>query len=257
MTNHETQCTDPSPGLRDALLAYLYDECEPEERQQVEQHVTECRRCAEELESLRSVRGTLAAWTPPDPAFGFRVIGQPESPRSWWRPLLEPSWGLAVAAALVLVVGAAIASVEIRYDAEGLTFRMGWSPPGREAAAAAALPVGGGDVASPEPGRDGRQPPWRTDLVNLENALRRDLAVRAVDSGVVAVPDTADDPVLLDEMRGLIAQSERRQQQELALWFTEFAQEFDMQRRADQQRVQQELGDLEGYADYLVRTSGR
>ena len=259
MTNHETPCTDPSPGLRDALLAYLYDECEPEERQQVEQHVTECRRCAEELESLRSVRGTLAAWTPPDPAFGFRVIGQPESPRSWWRPLLEPSWGLAVAAALVLVVGAAIASVEIRYDAEGLTFRMGWSPPGREAADAAALPVGGGDVASPSPapGRDGRQPPWRTDLVNLEDALRRDLAVRAVDSGVVAVPDTADAPVLLDEMRDLIAQSERRQQQELALWFTEFAQEFDMQRRADQQRVQQDLGDLEGYADYLVRTSGR
>ena len=80
MTNHETPCTDPSPELRDALLAYLYDEGEPEERQQVEQHVTECRHCAEELESLRSVRGTLAAWTPPDPAFGFRVIGQPESP---------------------------------------------------------------------------------------------------------------------------------------------------------------------------------
>ena len=259
MTNHETPCTDPSPGLRDALLAYLYDECELEERHQVEQHVTECRHCAEELESLRSVRGTLAAWSPPAPAFGFRVIGQPESPRSWWRPLLEPSWGLAVAAALVLVVGAAIASVEIRYDAEGLTFRMGWSPPGREAADAAALPVGGGDVASPSPapGRDGRQPPWRTDLVNLEDALRRNLAVRAVDSGVVAVPDTADAPVLLDEMRDLIAQSERRQQQELALWFTEFAQEFDMQRRADQQRVQQDLGDLEGYADYLVRTSGR
>ena len=34
MTNHETPCTDPSPGLRDALLAYLYDECEPEERHQ-------------------------------------------------------------------------------------------------------------------------------------------------------------------------------------------------------------------------------
>ena len=137
--------------------------------------------------------------------------------------------------------------------------RFGWvgSPPGREATAAAAQPLGGGDVTSPDPGSDSRQPPWRTDLVNLENALRRDLAVRAVDSGMAAAPDTADDPVLLDEMRGLIAQSERRQQQELALWFTEFAQEFDIQRRADQQRVQQELGALEGYADYLVRTSGR
>ena len=257
MTNHETQCTDPSPGLRDALLAYLYDECEPEERQQVEQHVTECRRCAEELESLRSVRGTLAAWTPPDPAFGFRVIGQPESPRSWWRPLLEPSWGLAVAAALVLVVGAAIASVEIQYGAEGLTFRMGWSPPAREVSTGAAIAGGGGEVTSPALGRDDRQAPWRVDLVNLENALRRDLAESAAESTAVTARDPVDGHALLDEMRGLINQSERRQQQQLALWFTEFAQEFDMQRRADQQRVQRELGALEGYTDYLVRTSGR
>jgi hypothetical protein len=91
----------------------------------------------------------------------------------------------------------------------------------------------------------------------LENELRRDLTVRVDDSGLVKAPGTADSPALVDEMHGLIAQSERRQQQELALWFTEFAQEFDMQRRADQQRVQRELGALEGYTDYLVRTSGR
>ena len=51
--------------------------------------------------------------------------------------------------------------------------------------------------------------------------------------------------------------SELRQQQERALWLTEFAQELDMQRRADQQQFQQELGALEGFADYLVQVSQR
>ncbi len=257
MTDQESPCTDPTPDLKDALVAYLYDECEPDECRRVEQHVTECRRCAEELESLQSVRRMLGAWTPPRPAAGFRVVGQRDVQRSWWRPMLEPSWGLAAAAALVLVVGAAIASVEIRYDAQGFVFRMGWSTPVREAPTVAAVPAAAGEIASPVPGGAEGQAPWRADLASLENELRRDLTVHVDDSGLVKAPDTADSPALVDEMRGLIAQSERRQQQELALWFTEFAQEFDMQRRADQQRVQRELGALEGYTDYLVRTSGR
>ena len=257
MTDQESLCTDPRPEMKDALVAYLYDECEPPERLQVERHIAECRHCAEEFESLQSVRGTLGAWTPPPPAAGFRVVGQQEARRSWWRPLGEPSWGLAAAAALVLVVGAAIASVEIRYDTNGLTFRMGWSPPAREVSTGAAMAGGGGEVTSPALGRDDRQAPWRVDLVNLENALRRDLAESAAESTAVTARDPVDGLALLDEMRGLINQSERRQQQQLALWFTEFAQEFDMQRRADQQRVQRELDALEGYTDYLVRTSGR
>ena len=64
-----------------------------------------------------------------------------------------------------------------------------------------------------------------------------------------------DSDALLRQVRGLIAQSERRQQQERALWLTEFAQELDVQRSADQQRLQQELGALDGVADYLVRVS--
>ena len=54
-------------------------------------------------------------------------------------------------------------------------------------------------------------------------------------------------------IRTLIEQSERRQQQEFATRILALAQEFDLQRRADQMRVQQEVGAL---ADYLVRVSG-
>ena len=64
-------------------------------------------------------------------------------------------------------------------------------------------------------------------------------------------------PLGREQVEGLITQSEQRQQEQLALWLTQFAQEFDVQRRADQQRMDQELGALEGYADYLVRASQR
>ena len=53
----------------------------------------------------------------------------------------------------------------------------------------------------------------------------------------------------------MIDANERRHQQELALWLTDFAGEFDMQRLADTRRVQDELGALEQYADYLVRAA--
>lgn len=80
----------------------------------------------------------------------------------------------------------------------------------------------------------------------------------ATDRGSVPQPTRSrDDAPGLKKIEGLISASERRQRQEFALWFTEFSQEFDMQRRADQQRVQQELGALESVADYLVRVSQR
>ena len=65
-------------------------------------------------------------------------------------------------------------------------------------------------------------------------------------------PEAADD-ALMRRIRTLIEQSERRQQQEFATRILALAQEFDLQRRADQMRVQQEVGAL---ADYLVRVSG-
>ena len=58
----------------EALIDYLYDECEPAERDRLEAHLATCHRCARELESLRFVRGTLAEWTPPEPPLGFRVV---------------------------------------------------------------------------------------------------------------------------------------------------------------------------------------
>ena len=255
----------------EALIGYLYNECEPEEHARLEAHLATCHRCAQELESLRSVRGPLAEWTPPEPSLGFRVVSDRDTGRvPWWRGPLQPAWGLAIAAVVVLLVGAVLASVEVRYGDDGFMFVMGWSgrtdvegAPAPEPAIASVEPASDAAPATVEAGVT----PWRTDLMALENQLRREMVASARDgrrapelvSAGTAVSGraVAGEDELLRQIQGLIFQSERRQQQDLALWLTEFAQEFDMQRRADQQRMQQELGALEGFADYLVRVSQR
>ena len=255
----------------EALVDYLYDECEPEERDRLEAHLATCHRCARELESLRFARGTLAEWTPPEPPLGFRVVSDRDTGHvPWWRVPLQPGWGLATAAVGVLLVGAVLASVEVRYGDDGFMFRMGWSgrtavegAPAPEAAIVSAEPASDAAPVAPEAGAT----PWRADLMALEAQLRREMvasgrdarrAPELVPAGTAISEQTVvGEDGLLREIQGLISQSERRQQQDLALWLTEFAQEFDMQRRADQQRMQQELGALEGFADYLVRVSQR
>lgn len=187
---------------RDALVAYLYDDCEPAEQERVAAHLAVCGRCAAEAESLRSLRGSLGAWDVPALPSGIRVVPERDARRRAWPQFaLRPAWGLAAAAGVLLGVGLALAGVEMRIVDGGFIVHVG--------------SVAESDVAQAE--RD----------------------------------------VLMEQVRGLISQSEQRQQQERALWLTEFAQEVDMQRRADQQQFQQELGALEGFADYLVRVSER
>ena len=260
-----TRCTELTPQ---ALMTYVYDEGEPSERERVDAHLAACRVCSAELASLRSTRGALTEWTPPDPECHVRIVSDTHGPPAGWWTMRIPSWGLAAAASLVLVVGAAIASVEIRYDNEGFAFRMGWTERGDvggaggdqvgQTEAVTVAPTVAQEVIWPA----GGEAPWSADLASLEGALRSELARRVPERGADpgGLPQSAgvrNDAPVLEQVEGLILDSERRQRQELALWFTEFAQEFDMQRRADQQRVQQELGALEGVADYLVSVSQR
>ena len=243
----------PCSGLdNDALVAYLYGECEPGDRERVEAHLAACSRCAAEVESFRTVRGTLVAWDVPRSSSGMRVVSERDALRGpWWSFALRPAWGLAAAAGLVFGIGLALGGVEMRIVDGGFIVQVG-SPaqPGeQEAPAAAAADAAPGLAISGVPA--GAAAPWRVDLARLESALRRDLAPEQVS----APPPEPE--VLLEQVRGLISQSELRQQQERALWLTEFAQELDMQRSADRQQFQQELGALEGFADYLVRVSQR
>ncbi len=60
-------------GNHEALVAYLYDECEPAERESIAAHVALCASCAEEIQSLRDTRAHLGAWSPPSVALGFQI----------------------------------------------------------------------------------------------------------------------------------------------------------------------------------------
>ena len=67
-------------GNHEALIAYLYDECEPPERESIAAHVALCALCADEIQSLRDTRAHLGAWSPPSMALGFQIT--PDRERS-------------------------------------------------------------------------------------------------------------------------------------------------------------------------------
>ena len=115
------QCGDNA-----ALVSYLYDECDPADREAISTHVSLCVACAAELAALQSARVHLESWTPPEGELGFRVVGardsgsraptslgvgplggspgaQPPS-GSWWRQPL-PAWAQAAAACLLFATG--------------------------------------------------------------------------------------------------------------------------------------------------------
>jgi hypothetical protein len=98
-------------GNYEALVAYLYDECEPAERDAVAAHLAQCASCAEEVEGLRGTRAHLSAWTPPALPLGFQITRTEDTPPSnvlrpaaWWRRPL-PAWAQVAAAALIFAAG--------------------------------------------------------------------------------------------------------------------------------------------------------
>lgn len=242
------------------LVSYLYNECVDAERKAVEAHLVECSDCAAELAGMRAVRGSLSQWEMPERMLGDRVVSQngevssgaasqepaPVTSRRMW----TPPWWLQTAAAVLLVAAAAgVAQVEVRYGSDGLIVRTGWS----KAAAPATVTRSISAQA---------QAPWRQDLAALEEELRRELSstsrstaaagIRASEGRGARAPGLSED-ALLRRVRALIEQSEQKQQRELAMRLADVVRDVDIQRRADQVRVQQTFGQLEGQTGVAVR----
>jgi hypothetical protein len=103
--NDITRC--PSHEL---LVTYLYDECDPAERDAIAAHLALCASCPEEVQGLRDARVHLAAWSPPAMPLGFqltRTESEPSKvlrPAAWWRRPL-PAWAQAAAAAVIFAAG--------------------------------------------------------------------------------------------------------------------------------------------------------
>jgi hypothetical protein len=220
-----------------ALVASLYDDGDPALRAAFEAHLTGCGRCRDELDALRGVRVQLGRWAPPEPSFAaFASHSARHTPQSWWQGV--PAWAQVAAAVLLLGVSAGIANLDVRYDANGLSVRTGWSnkqPP------APAAGVARGDGASA---------PWRPDLTALERQLKtefRAAQVSVTQASVATVAPTpraasAADADVLRRVRALLDESEKRQQRELALRVAEVVRDVNAQRQADLVKIDRSLG---------------
>jgi hypothetical protein len=228
------------------LLEYLYNELPDSDRHAFERHLDECGACRAELASLGGTRLALASWSPPEPELGFKVVRDvPPGPRRAWSAF-TPAWGLAAAALLVLAVAAAVANVEVRYDASGLAVRTGWSP--APSASGQAVPA-----AAPAQPLAEELRVLRARLDQLEKGNRPVRAASLPGDAADGTPRMSD-AELLRAVRKIIAESETRQQRELALRVTQVVRDFDATRAGDLARVEQGLRQIQGLTDAeLVR----
>ena len=268
MTN-SFRCDDKS-----LLVSYLYGEVSAADRAAVESHVATCAACADELASLGAVRADLARWEPPAADLGFQIVKAAPRPASpaWWRP---PVWApLALAAGLLLAVGAALANVEVQAANGVVTIRAGWSHPPLTAPGASA-------VAEQAPAHEAvavktgiTDAEMRKAMAALETRLRAEIGTSAQRSASpAAVPvslqgSSVDRGDMLQQVRNLVDESERRQQRELALRLAQVVQDVENQRRTDLVKIEQNFGQIESLTsqeaahqraitNYLVRASQR
>ena len=228
-------------GNQEALVAYLYDECDAVERAAIGAHLIICSRCAADVAAMTATRSVLAAWAPPDAQLGFRVVSSREAPppvadapaavrrpARWWRQPM-PAWAQAAAAVLIFTIGAGLGALR-GTTAKAPVTSAATSTTGTVAAAAA---VANTAVS-------------RSELAALEQRLRTEFTQHVttpVSGGGTAAQTNA---ALLQQVRALIQDSEKRQQQELALRTAEVIRDFDTQRRGDLARIEQTFGQMEG-----------
>jgi anti-sigma factor RsiW len=249
---------------KERLVAYLYDEIGDVERAALERHLATCASCAAEIEELRAVRVDLGRWQPPDVELGFRVVREAApAARAWWRP---PVWvPTALAAGLVLAVGAGLANLRVEAGNGGVTLRAGWAqPPVASQAAAPASPAATVPVKAGMSEAEVHQA-----LAGLEAKLRAEFASASRQGSVVpASASNVDRGALLQQVHALLDESERRQQRELAQRLADVVHDFDAQRRTDLVRFEQGFGQIETLTaqeaarqrninNYLVRASQR
>jgi hypothetical protein len=223
---------------KQTLIAYLYGEIDPEERKAVDHHLAHCTACADEVMALGDARSELGLWVPPHVELDFAIVKKSELPSSnvlrpaqWWNTV--PVWAQAAAAVLVLAAGAAIANLHVRSGPDGFSVSTGWmTPTVREDAGRSAATVqadGPADAA------------WKPALVALEQQLRDEIRSTHAAGTPVASRGTAD-AATIRRVQQLLAESEQRQQREIASRFIDFTRDINMQRRADMQSISRVVG---------------
>ena len=82
--------------------------------------------------------------------------------------------------------------------------------------------------------------PWRPDLIALERQLRTE--IRPAEPSRAPARVASNDDEILRRVRALIADSERKQQSDFVLHFTELMRDMNSRRNADLARISYSLG---------------
>ncbi|HEY3383250.1 MAG TPA: zf-HC2 domain-containing protein [Vicinamibacterales bacterium] len=244
---------------KETLVSYVYGECDAATRDQVDAHLAVCPECTDEIRGFGLVRTTLAEWTPPARAVGFRLVrdeaieAAPASahvlrPPRWWQTSM-PLFARAAAAVLLVAGGAALANVEVRYDKDGLVVRTGWQHPGGPVAGVSPVAASGGvEQAARLPG-EATSAGWQTELTALEQRLRNEMRVQIASTRPASSPSMVraanagfDEKQFMTRVRALLDESERRQQNEMAYRLSLVAGDQMQRRNEMMMRVQQGIG---------------
>jgi hypothetical protein len=247
---------------KDALIAYVYGECDSRTRDAVELHLTTCPACADEIAGFGMVRQTLGEWSAPERVGNFRLVHDEEveparvlRPARWWQSSM-PALARVAAAILLFAGGAALANLEVRYDKDGFMVRTGWNravaAPAAAQAAETASPAASVSV-QPTASSQVDSSPWRIELASLERQLRDEFraqmaAARASGGAAplqpvqVSAAGGFDENRFMQRVHTLLDESERRQQIEMAYRISQVMTDVQAQRRADMVRVQQSIG---------------
>jgi hypothetical protein len=218
-------------GDKNALVAYLYEECEPELRDVISGHLTRCDACSNEVDGLGWTRRRLEVWTPPRPELGFQMpVPVQEARLPWWRAPM-PAWAQAVAALLIFGVGL---SVGLARGPVAAAPQVSSNPP----------------AAAPEPAPANGA--TRTDLAQLEERLKSEIAQMRTPVPVRQVVTPSDEDVM-KKVEALLAQSEERQRREFTLRTVEMARDFEAQRRIDMASVREAVGQFQGVTGTEIR----
>jgi hypothetical protein len=219
------QCGDSA-----ALVAYLYDECALDEQVVIASHLKGCVACSSEMDSLRATRRTLAAWTPPELALGFRITRENE-PRpakvlepkiAWWRAPM-PAWAQAAAALLIFGAGLSVGAVRNTPTME----------PAVTPQTASILPVDAQPVAPSVS---------QGDLDRLEQRIKAELSTMRSSNTATPVVARGSNDDLMTQVKSLIEQSEENQRRDFTLRMVDLAGNIETQRRVDLATVRQQLG---------------
>jgi hypothetical protein len=233
-----------------AIVAYIYDDSSPEERERFARHLRGCASCLDEVAQLAGARRQLAHWAPPSvqPVVSRHpgeTGGEPLRTAAAADRWAIPVWAQVAAAMLCLGIGAGIgagiANLRLSYGSHGLSVAAArGSDRGNAQAAAPAPPASSPAVTHAE-------------LTALEQQLRSEIASARPTAQPARQSDQLDSDDVLRRVRGLIRDSEQRQQRELALRVAEVARDVQAQRQADLVRIDRTLGVLQNNTGLAVR----